>query len=246
MTNRIFYDGINALKLPKDAAGVMGYDNGPISQWRPEWWDLFPTSVKAHISVFSSANTGTVLDVENGDATPAQSVDWVLMRRKAGVDPTVYMNMSTWPQVRGAFQGRKVQEPHYLVAQYDNVQEIPAGAIGKQYYNNDFLGYDLSAIAPYWPGVDAAPVAVMPEWPGYSFVYDPKKPVRFDSHVQTWQLQMRKRGWNIQADGQYGPKSAATCLAFQKDSTAHGWALSEDSIVGEHTWGATWRRPVSK
>lgn len=246
MTNRIFYDSIDATKIPKDAVGVMGYDNGPISQWHPGWWNLFPRAVRVHISVFASANTGTVLDVEHGDATPAQSVDWVLMRRKAGVDPTVYMNMSTWPAVRAAFKARKVQEPHYWVAQYDNVQEIPAGAIGKQYYNNDFLGYDLSVIAPYWPGVDTAPATVMPEWPGYLFQYKPGAVTKFDAHVQTWQLQMRRRGWNIQADGLYGPRSADTCLAFQQDSTAHGWPLSEDGIVGEHTWGATWRRPVSK
>lgn len=250
MTNRIFFDSVRANRIPKDAVGIMGYDDGPVSKWSAADWALFPnTTVKVHIAVFATTNSGTVLDVEQSDATPAQSVDWVLMRRKAGIDPTVYMNTSTWPEVRAAFRARKVQEPHYWVAQYDNVREVPAGAIGKQFYSNDALGYDMSAILPYWPGVDAppSPAGNVPAYPGYVFKYDPKSPQRtFDHNVQTWQLQMRKRGWNIQADGFYGPASAAACLAFQKDSTAHGWTLTEDGIVGSHTWGATWLRPVSK
>src|ERR1700743_3627770 len=103
MSNRIAYDSVNATRIPRGVQIVLGYDNGPISRWQPSWWGLFPASVKGHISVFASENTGQILDVERGDATPAQSVDWVLMRRKAGVDPTVYMNTSTWPQVRSAF-----------------------------------------------------------------------------------------------------------------------------------------------
>lgn len=247
MTNRIFYDGIDATRIPRGVAGVLGYDNGPISTWLPQWWGLFPASVKGHISVFADDNTGNILDVENGDATPEQSVDWVLMRRRAGVDPTVYMNTSTWPQVRAAFRASKVQEPHYWVAQYDNVQQIPPGAVAKQYYNNDALGYDMSVVADYWPGVDAAPAPVQnfPKWPGYEFVDDPNKPVNYDHNVQIWQQQMRNRGWHIQADGKYGPISKQICELFQQDSTVHHWPLLEDGIVGEHTWDAAWQRPVS-
>jgi hypothetical protein len=248
---RIFYDGINALKLPRIVAGVLGYDNGPISKWQPQWWNLFgPNVVKGHISVFASDDTGQILDVEQGDATPAESVDWVLKRRKAGVDPTVYMNMSTWPEVRAAFRARKVMEPHYWVAQYDNVRQIPSGAIAKQFYNNDALGYDMSIVVDFWPGVDPAPVvrpvSGTPSWPGYDFVYDPKKPVRYDHNVQVWQQRMRDRGWHIQADGQYGPISQGICEEFQQDSTNHNWPLKKDGIVGVNTWRATWERPVSK
>lgn len=249
MTNRIFFDSIRANRIPKNPTGVMGYDDGPISKWAPTDWEIFPSStVKVHIAVFPTTNSGTVLDVERYDATPEQAPDWVLMRRRAGVDPTVYMNTSTWPLVRAAFQNRKIQEPHYWVAQYDNVQQIPQGAIGKQYYNNDSLGYDMSVILPFWPGVDTAPQPTQnfPKWPGRNFVYNPKSPQRFfDSEVQIWQQRMRQRGWHLQADGWYGQISAGICLAFQKDSSAHGWSLQEDSIVGEHTWDAAWQRPIS-
>lgn len=247
---RIGYDSINATRIPRDAQIVLGYDDGPISKWEDSWWGLFPHAVLGRITVFASDNIGQILDVEKGDATPAESVDWVLRRRAAGVDPTVYMNSSTWPQVRAAFQARKVQEPHYWVAQYDGVQQIFPGAIGKQYYNNDALGYDMSVFVDYWPGIDLAPVTRpvgnTPSWPGYDFVYDPKKSMpKYDHNVQVWQMQMRARGWRIQADGQYGPISRQTCLDFQKDSSAHAWPLLEDGVVGVNTWRATWERPVS-
>jgi len=153
---RTMYDGVTATRLPVSAALVGGYVDG-LYAWSASDWARFPHSVKVRIAVFPSTNDGHVLDVEPGDATPAQSVDWVLMRRAAGTDPTVYMNTSTWPTVRAAFSARGVAEPHYWVAAYDDNAVIPAGAIGKQYYNNNDLGYDLSVVADYWPGVDPKP-----------------------------------------------------------------------------------------
>jgi hypothetical protein len=156
MAERIFYDGVDAKKLPRDAAGVCGYVDGNYA-WSKSDWALFPNAVKVRIAVFADTNDGHVLDVEPGNATPAESVDWVLMRRKAGVDPTVYMNTSTWKEVIAAFRNRKVAEPHYWVAQYDNVKIVPAGAIAKQYYNNNALGFDLSVVPGIWPGVEPVP-----------------------------------------------------------------------------------------
>lgn len=152
---RTMYDGVNASRLPTDAQLVAGYVDG-LYAWSAADWARFPHSVKVRIAVFSSTNNGEVLDVETGDATPAESVDWVLMRRRAGVDPSVYMNTSTWPAVRAAFRARNVAEPHYWVAQYDGVASIPAGAVAKQYFNNNQAGYDLSVVADQWPGVDSA------------------------------------------------------------------------------------------
>jgi hypothetical protein len=158
---RTMYDGVDATRLPTSAQLVAGYVDG-LYRWSDANWARFPHSVKVRVAVFSQTNDGQVLDVEPGNATPAQSVDWVLMRRRAGVDPTVYMNTSTWPTVRAAFRARGVAEPHYWVAQYDDVASIPSGAIAKQYYNNNDLGYDLSVVADHWPGVDPAPFGPTP------------------------------------------------------------------------------------
>ncbi|MBS2962909.1 hypothetical protein KGA66_07635 [Actinocrinis puniceicyclus] len=156
---RTMYDGVDASLLPTSAELVGGYVDG-LYRWSAANWTRFPDAVKVRIAVFPTTNDGHVLDVEPGNATPAESVDWVLMRRHAGVDPTVYMSYSTWPQLRSAFQARGVAEPHYWVALYDGVATIPAGAVAKQYYNNNQLGYDLSVVADHWPGVDPSPIAV--------------------------------------------------------------------------------------
>lgn len=154
---RTMYDGINtdAAKIPTTAELVAGYVDG-LYAWSAADWARFPNSVKVRIAVFSTTNDGEVLDCEPGNCTPAQSVDWVLMRRAAGVDPTVYCNELDpnvgWPAVRAAFRARGVPEPHYWVANYSGGQQIPAGAIALQY--TDTGSFDLSAVADYWPGID--------------------------------------------------------------------------------------------
>jgi len=153
------YDAIEALNLPVGGDLYAGYIGG-------SWPDAsaiaqrFPTKTVVRIAVQADENDGVVLDVEKGDATPAQAVDWVLHRRAAHVDPTVYCNTSTWPAVVAAFQARKVGLPHWWAAAYVNdpskrPTSLPAGAIALQWY--DFGRYDASIVADYWPGVDPAP-----------------------------------------------------------------------------------------
>jgi len=83
-----------------------------------------------------------------------------------------------------------------------------------------------------------------PPWSGRVFRLDVEPPI-IGSDVLEWQRRMQLRGWAISADSWYGEKSAAVCLAFQRDSTAHNWPLQEDSEVGPLTWAASWERPVS-
>lgn len=162
---RLMYDAVTGANIPAGAAMVAGYADG-LYAWSAADWARFPHAVKIRIAVFSSTADGHVLDCEPGNATPAQSVDWVLGRRAAGIDPTVYCGRNTWwTAIRAAFQARGVPEPHYWVADYSgdpNEPVIPEGAIGLQY--QDAGPYDLSAMADYWPGIDPAP-AVQPITP---------------------------------------------------------------------------------
>lgn len=157
---RTMYDGIDPFRLPTSAQIVAGYVDGKYA-WSTAGWNRFPHSIKVRIAVFATTNDGHVLDCEPGNCTPAESVDWVIMRRVAGADPTVYCNQLDpvigWPAVRGAFQARKIPEPHYWVADYDGVTTVPAGAVAKQYENDEVNGWDLSVVADHWPGVDSAP-----------------------------------------------------------------------------------------
>lgn len=147
------YDSISAPTIPLGAQVAAGYVDG-LYKWQPAWWTRFgPSTTLVRIAVFAETNDGDFLDVERGNANPEQAPTWVTMRRAAGHPaPAVYMNASTWPQVRYAFTTQKVPEPLYIVADYDGQAVIPAGAFGKQY--TDLGGYDLSVIGDYWPGVD--------------------------------------------------------------------------------------------
>lgn len=157
---RIMFDGIaqdapGIARIPTAIRLVAGYDDGDYA-WSAADWALFPNSVHVHIAVHASTDSGSVLDVETGDATPEEAVNWVLMRRAAGADPSVYCNSSSWAAVRSAFATHDVRPPHYWIAQYDGNPAIPAGAMAKQYANHP--GYDVSSVADYWPGLDPAPV----------------------------------------------------------------------------------------
>ncbi len=155
------HDSITAADIPRDAHIVAGYVSGRY-KWSPADWARFPNATKVRIATSAAVDDGHVLDVEPGDATPGEAPGWVQMRRRAGVDPTVYCNLGALPAVRAAFAAAGVAQPHYWVARYDNVPAVPAGAVAKQYCDPATSGghYDLSCVADYWPGVDPAPVAV--------------------------------------------------------------------------------------
>jgi len=148
---RKMYDSVNPARIPRDAQIVAGYVNGPY-KWSDTDWALFPNAIHVGIAVRASFDGGEVLDVEPGDATPAQAPNWVLMRRARGVDPTIYCNESTWPTVVRAFDAAGVVPPHYWIAHYDGDERIPIGAVAKQYRNT--ADWDISSVADYWPGID--------------------------------------------------------------------------------------------
>lgn len=158
---RIMYDSTRPAAIPTNAEMVAGYVDG-IYRWRPEDWARFPRAVKVEISAIGT-DRGTVVDVEQGCVWPPENaVPWVQRARARGVDPTVYCNwMNDLGPTRAAFDRAGVAQPHYWVAKYDGIAEIPKGTVGKQYRAPEGPTwapapghYDMSAIADYWPGVD--------------------------------------------------------------------------------------------
>jgi len=146
---------------------VAGYvDQIVIPPWTAADWALFPNAVKVEIVKKASSNWGHVLDVEPGDATPAQAPGWVQRRRQAGLaTPCIYVQKSSWATVQQAFRDANVPQPLYWIAHYNDVKELPTlngiTAIAKQYHGNDPNNYDLSYVADYWPGVDGGNVATL-------------------------------------------------------------------------------------
>lgn len=165
---RTMYDSVNWAAIPANAQMVAGYLAPSSFAWPAAAWARFPNAVKVQIAVRASTNAGQVLDVESGDATPAQAPGWVAMRRAANppVDPTVYCSASAWPTVQAAFASAGLAQPHYWIASYPGGGAvIPSGAVAHQYADpNSGSGgdWDLSVVADYWPGVDPISTPVLP------------------------------------------------------------------------------------
>ena len=156
MSDRIMPDGINSLaagiaKAFPDAAIVAGYLNGAYA-WSQEDWGLFPHATHVEITV-SNRNMGDVLDVEQGDATPAECEGWIAMRKAAGYyRPTIYTSLVNVPAVRQG-TGRYVLGTDYdlWVADYDGSTSLPYKlAVAKQYRST--AQYDVSVVYDdRWP-----------------------------------------------------------------------------------------------
>jgi hypothetical protein len=154
---RYMVDSTNVQDDPLGVQLVMYYCDGIYAVDPATVRARFPNAILVSCSAIGT-NCGKVGDVEPGCMTIAQSIVWVQERRAAGEDPTLYCNeLHTWLPLRLAFQAAGVPEPHYLVANYDGVAEVPAGTVGKQYENPTltFGHFDRSVVADFWPGVDS-------------------------------------------------------------------------------------------
>lgn len=76
----------------------------------------------------------------------------------------------------------------------------------------------------------------MPPYPG-----EPLSRGSSGRAVRTWQAQMRRRGWILSVDGEYGPESESVCRQFQREK-----GLVNDGVVGPRTWEATWKAPITR
>jgi hypothetical protein len=95
----VSFDAIhdNVQFIPLDAFAVGGYVNGVITRfiWTPADWARFPNSYHIRINVTGDPTRGNALDVETGDATPANVQPWIEHKGGEPDDPLlVYCNRS--------------------------------------------------------------------------------------------------------------------------------------------------------
>jgi nucleoid-associated protein YgaU len=195
---RLMYDSVTAADIPADAAMVAGYVDGAYA-WTAADWALHPAAQHVRIAVFADTNDGHVLDVEPGNATPAQAPGWVTMRRHAGVDPTVYCSLALLPVIERAFAQAGVAEPHWWIADWTGSPHIAEGSVATQYASSEQSGghYDLSQVAAHWPGIDSDTPAPRPLPPRKTNTYTVKPGDTLSSigaqHDVSWQ---RVYEWN--------------------------------------------------
>ena len=102
------YDAVNIDGIPADAIAVAGYVNGRYAN-TGELRARFPHAKLLTIAVNTMADA-ECLDVETGDAMPAQTPGWVLRQHARGLArPCVYANRSTMPAVLGRARGPRDQ-----------------------------------------------------------------------------------------------------------------------------------------
>ena len=154
-------DSVTVSNLPSGLPLYGAYVNGWYRNY-DECRARFPGATVLGISVLA-ANVGDVLDVELGDATPAQAPGWVAARRAAGHGgPIVYCSLAIWPEVQAAFRSAGILEPGYWIAAYPgNGAQLYPGSVGHQY--QDVGPYDLSVFVDYLPGIDPSPVPSAPD-----------------------------------------------------------------------------------
>jgi hypothetical protein len=134
------YDTIEPSLIPPNPEAVAGYVGG---NW-PTFNELVTKFPKAkHLSIaVNSAEDAECLDVEAGDASPADVPAWV--HRQEARDqryPVIYASLSTWPQIEAVVGRLQIRR---WVADYDGIAEVPAGYNAKQ-YTDHALGRNLGA-----------------------------------------------------------------------------------------------------
>lgn len=149
------YDAAAAELAPPGADLYAGYVDGNYQSYN-QLRARFPGKLVIPIAVFASTDAGIIFDGPPDNGTWDHVVDWVVMRRRAGVDPTVYTDSDQWTLAVSTFNARGVVPPHWWIANWNGQPNIPAGAVGHQYAN---IGerYDISIVVDHWPGVDPAP-----------------------------------------------------------------------------------------
>lgn len=240
---RYMYDGINTdasyIHSNYSPQLVAGYINGTFA-WSQADWDLFPKAVHVYITYTASAHgTGIdVLDVETGDATPAQTEGWIANMKAAGYNrPTIYCNLSTVPAVR-AGTGKYVLGKDYdlWIADYDNsTSDVYSGMAAKQYKNS---AYDDESVVydDNWPHRTSAPPApAKPDIPGHGKTSSITSTsavisytgvtggVKYDIQVVTGDTASGAQAWRETVGGESGSGVKVTGL---KPATKYSWRIA--------------------
>jgi hypothetical protein len=92
--------------VPRGTAVVGGYVNGHTA-WPTTAWLAFPGAARVRINVTGEPGRGDCLDVETGDATPADCVRWwESCTWVAPADRLIYCSRDTVGKVRAAMADR--------------------------------------------------------------------------------------------------------------------------------------------
>jgi hypothetical protein len=129
----VMYDAVDIENIPADAAVVAGYVGGDYPTFE-QLAHQFPHARRISIAVNASEEADE-LDVENGDATPADAPGWI--RRQPLIRPSIYASLDTMPAVTAALHDAGVDRSECLlrVADWTGTPHIPPGFNACQWTN---------------------------------------------------------------------------------------------------------------
>jgi hypothetical protein len=154
---RTMYDSTNPDDIPASAEMVAGYIDGAYA-WSSDGWARFPHATHVTVATQPGTNDGDVLDVEFGDATPAQAPAWIRMRQEAGLAvPTIYCASFAVTHLRTVCAGLRYD---LWVAYWTGQPHVMDGAVAVQFADPSSSGghFDLSLVTQAtWPAPPPAP-----------------------------------------------------------------------------------------
>ncbi len=143
------YDSVTPSAVPSHQP-VAVYSNGSYAASPSQ---LTSMGTVTWIDVTGYNYTASVLDVEPGDATPAQAANWAWHRLHAdpGTVARIYTMLSQWPSVQAAVKtlpGWMQARVHYWIADPTGVPHLVPGSQATQWYWGP--NYDVSTALPWF------------------------------------------------------------------------------------------------
>lgn len=148
------YDSVNADAEPDGPNDYgAGYGDGRYDNWAQVEARFGPHAV-LEVCVNPADQIGNCLDIENGDARPADAPRWTAQARQRGVKVVWnYCNAYTWPAVLDQYAAQRLPLPdRWWIAEYTNVPHLPTcrgiTADACQYAGGMTAAYDTSCFKP--------------------------------------------------------------------------------------------------
>jgi hypothetical protein len=162
------YDSTDAANIPPTATLLAGYINGA---W-PSYYSMvarFPSTTTI-LSITTYAHNpdnsyvvADILDVESGDASPAEAPGWTTAMRalRRPIIAPYCSRLGTWPDTLAAFKAQSVPLPDFWIADQTNTPHLLPGSVATQYTDDANL-YDISLTNGQWPFSSVIPTPPLP------------------------------------------------------------------------------------
>lgn len=122
----------SAHNIPRNAPCVIGYDTGSDTvPWSQTEWDMFPNSIKLHITQLNGVNDldSDIIDIEDLAATIPEAVQWCKDRKARGKIATCYCSGSNVTPLVNALIAGGINNGVYLGVAHPGMSLQDAQAI---------------------------------------------------------------------------------------------------------------------